>query len=71
MVSDTFTPTNPATVSVTIGSTGSIMDYSVWLSIYGAQTTGASAGKNSGEGLKERCNKYVVSVVVGFLVTVL
>ena len=71
MVSDTFTPTNPASASVPIGSTGSIIDYSVWLSIYGAKTTGAAAAKNGGEGLKERCGEYlIVSVVVGFVFAV-
>ncbi|KAG5639145.1 hypothetical protein H0H81_006404 [Sphagnurus paluster] len=39
---DNFTPTNPATQPITVGASGTILDYSSWLSQYGAQTTGKS-----------------------------
>lgn len=72
VVSDNFTPTNPVTVSQTIGTSGSIMDYSVWLSIYGSKTTGAAA-VNAGESLKIWYCEHLVmmSVVVGLGIGIL
>jgi len=72
VVSDNFTPTTPATVSRTIGASGSIMDYSVWLSIYGTTATGAAAvNSNAGERLKFWWPEYLVSVVAGVEVAIL
>ncbi|KAG6874007.1 hypothetical protein C0995_007964 [Termitomyces sp. Mi166 len=45
LVADIFTPTNPATQQPTVGASGTIWDYSSWLSIYGPTTT-AGAGVN-------------------------
>ncbi|KDR79052.1 hypothetical protein GALMADRAFT_244802 [Galerina marginata CBS 339.88] len=43
-VVDTFTPTSPATLPVSIGSSGTILDYSSWLSVYGPPKSSTSAG---------------------------
>jgi len=70
-VSDNFTPTNPPTLSPTIGSSGSVMDYSAWSSMYGAQTTaGAAVNAAAGDRLL-RCSGCLVSVVAGLVVAIL
>ena len=42
-VEDTFTATFPSTTPFTAQSTGTILPYSVWLSIYGSGGSGSSA----------------------------
>ncbi|KAF5371941.1 hypothetical protein D9615_008081 [Tricholomella constricta] len=38
---DNFTPTNPATLPISIGASGTILDYSAWLAQYGPKSTTA------------------------------
>ncbi|KAF5367109.1 hypothetical protein D9758_004034 [Tetrapyrgos nigripes] len=47
VVQATFTPTFPQTVLSTAPATGSIMDYSEWLSIYGPTTSAGSSSSAS------------------------
>lgn len=44
---DTFTATSPTTVPFTPQSTGTILNYSQWLSIYGSGGSGSTASAGS------------------------
>ena len=69
VLTDNFTPTNPPTLSPTIPTTGSVMPYSVWLSMYGSQATASS--KSYGERLMAWCPEHLVSLAVALAVTTL
>ncbi|KAF8958332.1 hypothetical protein BDZ97DRAFT_1842177 [Flammula alnicola] len=43
VIQDTFTPTSPATVSVAVTGSGTILDFSSWASIYGSPTAVAAS----------------------------
>ncbi|KAF8224134.1 hypothetical protein L208DRAFT_1410701 [Tricholoma matsutake] len=64
VLSDNFTPSSPPTVLPSVGSSGSIMPYSVYLSIYGPQST-SPANSGAGKLLKVWWGEYLVIVVVG------
>ena len=44
VVQDIFTPTSPATTTVSAGASGTILDYSSWRSIYGPPSSVTSSG---------------------------
>ncbi|KAG6829354.1 hypothetical protein H0H92_004720 [Tricholoma furcatifolium] len=66
VLTDVFTPTNPATVSTNIGSSGTIWAYSSWLAEFGP-TSSASAGANAADSSRFRSG-IASSLVLGFAI---
>lgn len=60
-IADTFTPTSPATVTPVIPSDGTVMDYSSWLSQFGAPAAAATAQGNAALG--HGCNGMLGLVI--------
>jgi len=50
-VSDTFTPTSPATTVPSAGASGTIINYSSWLSIYGPSSNAGYSMKSISHGV--------------------
>ncbi|KAG6845869.1 hypothetical protein H0H87_002560 [Tephrocybe sp. NHM501043] len=59
---DTFIPTNPATQAITVGASGTILDYSSWLAEYGPTTT-AKSGANGAMGARQPRSGFAATLV--------
>lgn len=67
-VADAFTPTNPATVPYTPTGTGTVWDYSQWLSSYGgSQATAVAAGRNAGHQLRAADGAVMIMITTCLL----
>ncbi|KAG6916077.1 hypothetical protein DXG01_008551 [Tephrocybe rancida] len=66
-VADVFTPTRPATQQPSIGASGTILDYSSWLSEFGPTTT-ASAGTNGAVPVGGQRSTLASTILLGLTV---
>ncbi|KAF8149813.1 hypothetical protein B0H34DRAFT_731266 [Crassisporium funariophilum] len=68
VLTDVFTPTSPATVTVTAGASGTVLDYSSWLSIYGPTHTPKTGAADT---LKSCFHFRIASIAAILLTTIM